>query len=83
MPGVSPLYSQDARFPNELDLAKENGAKVIWLHRPALVPKDFHASETSIGGSDCDMTLKSLEGEELDTTIELLLEDKVPTELIM
>lgn len=61
----------DARFPNELAFCREKlGADIVWLHRPSLVPDDFHESETSIGESDCEYVIKSREGEALDRTIQ-------------
>jgi len=63
------LVFDDVRFPNEQALLKKLGAKTYWLHRPALVPDDFHSSETSMGESDCDEVLLFREGELLDEDV--------------
>lgn len=65
------IVIDDARFENELEFVRtELGAKVYWLHRPALKHTDFHESETSISESDADVVVKSLEGDLLtDSTM--------------
>lgn len=67
---VKSFVCDDARFPNELEYIKNRGAEVVWLHRPTLGEKvDMHASEVSIGQSDCNVTIKSEEGSLLDQAI--------------
>lgn len=69
-----PFVVDDARFPNELDYVHKKGANSYWLHRPNLVSSDTHASECSIGQSDCSGTVVSREGEKLDQAVLYYLE---------
>jgi hypothetical protein len=78
------IVFDDVRFPNEIEALRKLGAYVVWLHRPALVPKDRHASEHSIGDGCADIVVKSLEGEALDEAVRhWLYTGSWPNELIM
>jgi len=53
----------DVRFDNEIkylkDLGDKTDAKVVtvWIERFEAKPQDFHASEVSLGQSDCDYVI--------------------------
>lgn len=64
-----PFVVDDARFPNEMSYLHSKKCKSFWLHRPSLVPTDFHESEVSIGEKDCFQTVRSNEGELLDASV--------------
>lgn len=68
--GIDKFVCDDARFPNELECLKHKGCETVWLHRPSLgEQQDMHESETSIGQSDCFITIRSDEGELLDECV--------------
>lgn len=82
---IKKFVCDDARFPNEIAHLKEREAETIWLFRPALGEKnDFHASETSIGQSDCDLMIKSEEGQLLDRAVNYRIQkNEWPKEVVL
>lgn len=80
-----PLVIDDARFMNEIEYArKELKSEVVWLHRPSLVHKDFHSSETSISQKDADLVILSQEGELLSNAVNYYVDrGEFPKELHM
>ena len=47
----------DVRYPNELDVIRENGGVVWWIERPGVGPVNDHESENSVSGASADLTL--------------------------
>ena len=62
------IVCDDARFPNELAMLKEQGFSSIYLIRPdnPFDTLDGHASENSMSSHDCDEAVLSLEGDYLE-----------------
>lgn len=47
----------DVRYPNELDVIRENGGVVWWIDRPGVGPVNDHESENSVSPESADLTL--------------------------
>jgi len=52
-----PVVISDCRFPNELQMIRRRGGKIIWVNRPGFVAMNGHVSENSVGPDDCDLVI--------------------------
>ena len=52
----TPVVVTDCRFPNEIQMVRRRGGKLIWVDRPGIGPANAHASEHSVTAADCDWT---------------------------
>lgn len=52
----------DVRYPNELDVIRENGGVVWWVDRPGVGPVNDHESENSVRPESADLAVNNAFG---------------------
>lgn len=52
----------DVRYPNELDVIRENGGVVWWIDRPGVGPVNDHESENSVSPESADLVVNNAFG---------------------
>lgn len=55
----TPLVFTDCRFPNEADMIRSEGGKVIRIDRPGLPDDDTHPSETALADYPVDAVIRN------------------------
>lgn len=48
----------DVRFPNEVEYARSNGFRLVWIDRPGVNDAE-HASESAVGPADADVVVSN------------------------